>query len=125
MITFEEVQIIHEYLIDTFGGSKGIRDLDMLKSALNRPFSGSFDQEYYPDLLTKSTALIEALIKNHPFVDGNKRTGYVIFRLYLNKHGMDILANEDDKYDFVMRIAKGESEFNDIRNWIESHLVDK
>ena len=125
MIHIDEVLIIHDYLIETFGGLKGIRDIKLLASAMKRPYSGAFDDEFYPSVTLKAAALIEGIVKNHPFLDGNKRTAYVILRLFLNEHGKDILADEDDKYDMVMRIANSEIEFGEVHTWIENHLVDR
>jgi len=77
MITLQEVESIHEILIEKFGGSKGIRDRDILESAINRPYQ-TFDQkDLYPLPIDKAAAIFESLISNHPFVDGNKRTAYV------------------------------------------------
>ncbi len=89
MIQIEEVINIHDILIDRFGGSHGIRDHNALESAINRPFM-TFDQkELYPTQTEKAAALIESLISNHPFLDGNKRIGYVMMRYFLSK--MDLI----------------------------------
>ena len=75
MIRIEEVVNIHEILIDKFGGSHGIKDIKGLESVINRPFM-TFDQkDLYSTPVEKAAALIESLISNHPFVDGNKRIG--------------------------------------------------
>ena len=75
MISRNEVEHIHSLLIEEFGGSKGIRDVGALDAALHRPFV-TFDQkELYPEASDKASALLESIVKNHPFVDGNKRTG--------------------------------------------------
>lgn len=76
MITIEEVAQIHHLLIQEFGGAKGIRDAGALNAAINRPFA-TFDQkELYPIPTDKAAAIIENILLNHPFLDGNKRTGY-------------------------------------------------
>ena len=90
MIEIQEVLIVHDILIKEFGGAVGIRDYNLLVSALGRPFGGNQNIEYYPSVCDKAGALIESLIKNHPFVDGNKRTGYVIMRLFLISNGYNI-----------------------------------
>lgn len=110
MIELRDVLSIHKILIDQFGGSLGIRDQGALESALARPF-GTFDQvSFYPSPEEKSAALIESVIMNHPFIDGNKRIGYVLMRLTLLNSGVDILASEAEKYHFVMDIAAGKLE---------------
>jgi death-on-curing protein len=78
MIQLDDVLNIHEFLINKFGGSHGIRDINLLQSALARPFQ-TFDQkELYSSHVDKAAALIESIVTNHPFIDGNKRTGYLI-----------------------------------------------
>ena len=122
MITLKEVERIHEILIDKFGGSKGIRDRGILESAINRPFQ-TFDQtELYPLPVDKAAAIFESLISNHPFVDGNKRTAYVLMRLILRENNLDIFADQNEKYDFVLSAAKGEIKYDQIREWLTNHI---
>jgi len=84
MISFELVINLHGIIIDRLGGVHGIRDSKALESAIARPFM-TFDQEdLYPSPIDKAAALIESMISNHPFVDGNKRIGYVLMRYFLH-----------------------------------------
>jgi death-on-curing protein len=125
MIDLEDVLKIHELLINKFGGSQGIRDLNLLKSAISRPYQ-TFDQkDLYKTSTEKAAAIIESIIKNHPFIDGNKRTGYVLMRLILMDHGLDISANRNDKYDFVISIASGDLSHDQIKEWIKDHMIKK
>ena len=102
MISLREVERIHEILIDKFGGTTGIRDLGSLESAINRPYQ-TFDQrELYPDPIHKAAAIFKSLISNHPFIDGNKRTAYVLMRLVLLENGLSLQAEENEKYEFVI-----------------------
>ena len=123
MIELKDAISIHKILIDQFGGSLGIRDQGALESALARPF-GTFDQvNLYPSPEERAAALIESIIKNHPFIDGNKRIGYVLVRLTLLNEGMDILATEEEKYHFVIEIASAKIDYESILNWIKTHLT--
>ena len=122
MIDIQEVLVIHDTLIVQFGGSNGIRDYNLLVSAINRPFTGTGDTEFYPTMHEKAAALIESIVKNHPFVDGNKRTGYVMMRLFLLNNGFDIQASQDEKYTFVIRIASGSLTIEHITSWILEHI---
>ena len=107
MISQKEVESIHEILIDKFGGTKGIRDRGALESAINRPYQ-TFDQkELYPDPIGKAAAIFESLISNHPFIDGNKRTAFVLMRLTLLENNLDLHADQNQRYDFVLKAAKG------------------
>lgn len=96
MLPIKEVQQIHKILIDTFGGSHGIRNTSALESALARPFQTFDNKELYPTVIEKASALVESILNNHPFIDGNKRTGYVIMRLFLMDHGLDIDATQPE-----------------------------
>ena len=119
MINQEDVLKIHKILIDQFGGSHGVRDEGSLNSAINRPFA-TFDQhELYPAPIEKAAALLESIVTNHPFIDGNKRTGYVLARLLLLKSGLDIEATQEDKYELVIAVSKGEWKFEQIKNWLK------
>jgi death-on-curing protein len=122
MISLTLVINIHEILIDKFGGIHGIRDMQALDAAINRPFA-TFDKvDLYPTPIEKSAALLESLVTNHPFIDGNKRIGYVMMRLFLLNHKTDISASEDEKYDFVLRIANGNITFDQICKWISDRV---
>lgn len=107
MITIEIVVAIHGILIKRYGGSPGIRDRGALESAVNRPYQTFDGKELYETTVEKAAALIESLVKNHPFMDGNKRTGYTAMRILLRKDRRDVQATEEEKYDFVIKIARG------------------
>lgn len=121
MISEREVLEIHFILIERFGGSEGVRDQELLDSALNRPYQTFNGQELYPRPIDKAAAIIESIVKNHPFVDGNKRTGYVLARLLLMNEQRDIHANQEDKYQFVISISTGELNFDQIKAWLDKN----
>jgi|LZCG01.1.fsa_nt_gb death-on-curing protein len=123
MIDYKEAIKIQEILIDSFGGTKGIRDVSLLKSALSRPFQTFDKKELHKSIPEKAAAIIESIVINHPFLDGNKRVGYVLMRLYLMENNHDIQASFEEKLEFVTNIAKGIYKFNEIIQWIESKLV--
>lgn len=123
MISIDEVEQIHQSLIDNFGGSYGIRDMQALESALARPFQTFDNNDLYPSVLGKAAALVESILINHPFVDGNKRTGYTLLRLYLMSYGLDITASPDNKYEFIINIASGIMKYDAILNWLKSNTI--
>jgi len=123
MITVDNAIKIQNVLIEKFGGTSGLRDRNLLESALLRPYQTFDKKELYKTSVEKAAALIESLINNHPFLDGNKRFGYVAMRLLLLDYDLDIIATEDEKYEFVISIATGDLKFPDICNWINTHQL--
>ena len=118
MIPIKEVEQLHQILIAKFGGSHGIRDKSALESALARPFQTFDKKELYPSVLEKGASLIESILVNHPFIDGNKRTGYTLLRLFLLQNAIDITASKDNKYEFVINIASGTLKYEAIVSWL-------
>jgi len=123
MIGLEDVLVIHNVLIEKFGGASGIRDAGLLESAVNRPFATFDNKELYLAPSEKAAAILESIIINHPFIDGNKRTAYVLMRLVLLEYGFDILADESEKYKMVISASSGEIRYNEIKDWIEKRLI--
>jgi death-on-curing protein len=121
MISVKEAEEIHKILINRFGGSHGIRDKNGLESALARPFQTFENQELYPTVILKAAALLESVLANHPFIDGNKRIGYTLSRLFLLSNGMDIRASQNDRYEFIVSVASGKKDFDAIAEWLTSH----
>lgn len=113
---------IHEIVSERFGGSHAIRDIQILESAIARPFQTFDKKDIYFSPLDKAAALIESILMNHPFVDGNSRTGYVLMRLLLMGYGFDLSASEDEKFDFILSIAKGEINYDNIVVWLKGKI---
>ncbi|MEI7724937.1 MAG: type II toxin-antitoxin system death-on-curing family toxin [Bacteroidota bacterium] len=124
MIKVDLVITIHELLIEKYGGIHGIRDSKGLNSAITRPFMTFDQQELYPTPISKAAALIESLICNHPFLDGNKRIGYVMMRFFLLQNKLDIKATQSEKYNFVIKIANGQIQFEQILTWIKENAKE-
>ncbi len=125
MILVAEVEQLHKLLIDNFGGSHGIRDRQALDSALSRPFQTFDGNDLYPSAIEKAASLVESILINHPFIDGNKRTGYALLRLYLLYNDLDIIASPDNKYEFVINIASGTLKYDGIVSWLSSNTTEK
>jgi len=125
MIDSDEVIKIHNLLIDEFGGSKGVRDFNLLDSAINRPFQTFDKKDLYSTPIDKSAAIFQSLIINHPFIDGNKRIAYVLMRLILLQYNLDLRANQDEKYAFVLKAASGEMDIESIKDWIFTRIIQK
>jgi death-on-curing protein len=92
-LSAEQILFIHARMIEETGGSHGVRDLGMLLSALGRSQASFEDQDLYPDLISKAAALMESLICNHPFVDGNTRSGATAAGLLFRRNGYCLTAS--------------------------------
>ena len=119
LISVKQAVEIHEIVVKRFGGSMGIRDLGGLESALARPFKTFGGEDLYPDFFTKAAAVGESIIINHPFIDGNKRTGYVLMETVLRVANIKITATNDDLYNFVISISTGKKKFEEIVEWLK------
>lgn len=123
MISVTDALKIHQLLILNFGGSSGVRDMAGLEAAINRPLATFDSKELYPQPAEKAVAIIESIIINHPFVDGNKRTAYVLMRLLLLENGFDFSASSNEKYEFIINIASGNYKTEEIKKWITNHII--
>ncbi|MGD2178933.1 MAG: type II toxin-antitoxin system death-on-curing family toxin [Anaerolineae bacterium] len=120
-LTLEEVYLLHERVIQLTGGSSGLRDPGLLESAVARP-QASFDgEELYPDLWTKAAALMQSLIKNHPFVDGNKRTAVTATAIFLELNHRRLTASNDEVLRFAVQMAREQAELEEIAAWLQTH----
>lgn len=114
MILLEDILHLHQQSIDLHGGARGVRDISLLESAIARPFQTFGGDDLYPSPFEKAAALAESLIVNHPFVDGNKRTGTLAMVAFLMECGYKIIATEEDLYNFIISISTGEIKFDEI-----------
>jgi death-on-curing protein len=117
----EDCLAMHEKLLDRFGGLKGIRDEGLLDSALNKPkhqFSyGS------PSIFDMAASYAMGIVKNHPFLDGNKRTGFVAAALFIEANGFSFMATEEEAVIETLALAAGESSEGDYAAWLERNSV--
>lgn len=121
MISIDDILILHERSIADYGGMKGIRDLGMLESAIARPFQTFSGNELYPEPYQKAAALAESLIINHPFMDGNKRTGALTMIAFLNNTGYKLTASSDHLYQMIISISTGQLRFEEIVSWLKEN----
>ena len=118
-LTPEQVLFIHNLVVQKTGGSHGVRDLSMLLSALGRP-QASFDgRDLYEDLFLKAAALLDSLIRKHPFVDGNKRVAIVSTALFLQKNGYSLSVDNEELVQFALDCAQSKNSLKEITTWIE------
>ena len=121
MISIDDILILHERSIIDYGGMKGIRDPGMLESAIARPFQIFSGNELYPEAIQKAAALAESLIINHPFMDGNKRTGALTMIAFLNHAGYKLAASSDNLHQMIISISTGQLKFEEIVKWLKEN----
>ena len=117
----EQVLFIHARLISETGGSHGLLDLGLLKSAVARPQATFDGQDLYPDLFTKAAALLESLVGNHAFVEGNKRTAITAAGLFLYINGYRMIAENQELESFTLQCAQGLIPSDQMVVWLENN----
>lgn len=120
-LSLPEVLFIHDQAVKRFGGSFGLRDIGLLESALARPQASFGANDLYPTLFEKAAALIHSLLKNHPFVDGNKRTSYASVGLFLRKNGYVLTNNHIKSVGFAMNVENNHLSLEEIASWLKEH----
>ena len=120
-LTLDEALAIHAHQIERYGGALGLRDRGLLESALAMP-EATFAGEYlHPSLPEQAAAYLFHLVKNHPFVDGNKRVGLASSLAFLRLNGIRIRATDDDLVDLVMGVAEGRQTKADVAVFLREH----
>ncbi len=118
-LTPEQVLFLHSRLIGETGGGHGVRDLGMLLSAFGRPQATFDEKDLYPDLFSKTAALMDSLVRNHPFVDGNKRTAITASALFLRMNGYQLVVENDEMVRFTLACAQSERSLDEIADWFK------
>lgn len=120
--TLDEVVAIHFRITEKTGGSQGVRDWDLLSSALGRPQATFGGEDLYPDIFLKAAALTQSLSSNHPFVDGNKRTAIGTLEYFLYLNGLTMEATQREKVDFALWAENEKPKLEQIASWIKKHI---
>ena len=123
MILLEDILSLHDMSIRDYGGMQGIRDIGLLESAIARPFQTFDGKDLYFTSIEKAAALSESLIINHPFLDGNKRTGLLGMLSILLEYKIEINANEGDLYNSIIQLSTGEIKFDEIVAWLNKNAT--
>lgn len=124
-LTAEQVLFIHARLISETGGAHGVRDLGLLQSAVARPQAAFDGQDLYPDLFSKAAALLESLVGNHAFLDGNKRTAITSAALFLRVNSYRLNADNQQLEAFVLQCAQSLIPLEQIALWLKRHSEQK
>ncbi|MEK7424793.1 MAG: type II toxin-antitoxin system death-on-curing family toxin [Actinomycetota bacterium] len=114
-IEFLDLDDLVELARSLLGDPPAIRDIGLLGSAVARPQTAAFGEDAYPDLVTKAAALLQSIVNNHAFVDGNKRLGWLATAVFLELNGIKASrASNDDVYEFVVWVAASNPDYDDI-----------
>lgn len=122
-LTVEQVLFLHARLIEEIGGRHGVRDIGLLESAVARPEATVESDDLYADTFSKAAALMESLVQNHPFLDGNKRTGIAAAALFLRANGWRLSASNSRLEAFTWRAATSRLPLADSVAWFRVHSV--
>ena len=123
MILLSKAQIIllHSQLIAETGGSDGIRDDGLLESAVNTPVQSFDGTDLFPTTVEKAARLGFGLIKNHAFVDGNKRIGVYVMLSFLEMNGIRIRCTDEELVNIGLSVADGSMDYESLLNWVNDH----
>ncbi len=122
-LTLVEVLELHRRIIEKSGGATGIRNFGLLESAIAQPRMTFGGKELYSSLIGKSAALGFSIIMNHPFIDGNKRTGHAAAETLLVLNGMKIAASVDEQERIVLSVASGQMGREAFADWLNLHAI--
>ena len=121
VLTKRQILLLHRQLIEQTGGSDGIRDEGLLDSAMAAPFQSFDNADAYPALQQKAARLCFGLVKNHPFIDGNKRIGAHAMLVFLAVNGVELTYTQTELSDIILQVAASEKEYPDLLDWLIRH----
>jgi death on curing protein len=117
-VTLRDVIAAHDEAL-SYGGRTGILDINLIESAIGRPYSG-----YHRRISQKAAALLESLSRNHGFVDGNKRTALLVSLLMINRSGFDLQLTDNEQIDdIVVDVADGHMQFETLAGWFRERVI--
>lgn len=120
-LSVKDVLLLHNMAVDESGGSHGLRDLGLLESAVARPQASFGGQDLYPNIFLKSGVLIHGILRNHPFVDGNKRTAMYSAMTFLELNGYQFKAEHKEVVVFALKVENEKLSVEQIAKWLKEH----
>jgi len=123
-LSIEQVIELHDEMLKRYGGLPGIRDKNLLWSAIDAPKAAMFGQEMYPSVYEKAAAYLYHLVCNHPFNDANKRTGYAFMLVFLEVNNAKQFFTKEDLENLVVEIAKGKETKERITKLLETGSIE-
>lgn len=120
-LTPQQVLYIHTQVVKRTGGSQGVRDLSLVESAVFRSQASYGGEDLYPTIFLKAAALLQSLLMNHPFIDGNKRTALSSAGLFLLLNGYRLANSQQEEVDFAVSVDNKHLSIEVIASWLEKH----
>jgi death-on-curing protein len=122
LLALEQVLELHARILEQSGGAEGIRDTSALESSLDQPLQMFGGEDLYPSIPAKAAALCFFLVRNHPFVDGNKRIAHAAMEVVLVLNGFEVTASVDEQEQIMLTLAAGTLPREEFTLWLEQHL---
>lgn len=123
-LTIEQVIELHDEMLKRYGGLSGIRDKNLLWSAIDAPKAVMFGLEMYPSIYEKAAAYLYHIVCNHPFNDANKRTGYAVTLVFLEVNNIKPVFKKEDLESLVIAVAQGKETKERITKFLEQGYLD-
>ena len=123
VLSKSQIRLLHTQLIEQTGGTDGVRDDGLLDSALCAPFQSFDGIDVFPSIQQKAARLGFGLIKNHPFVDGNKRIGAHVMLIFLALNHIELKYTQEELTEIILKVAGGESSYEGLLQWIIQHQL--
>jgi death on curing protein len=121
-LSLDEIVAIHRDQVERYGGSPGVRDWGLLKSAVAMPMASFSGQYLHGDVCEMAAAYLFHLVQNHPFIDGNKRVGTVAADVFLTLNGSQLTAMKEDLLDLVLSVARGETSKSAVAEFFRANV---
>jgi len=122
--TIQDIYELHKQLENAFILSSGVRDENLLASAVYTPFQTFMENDLYPSIYDKAAQLCYGIANNHPFTDGNKRTALHSMYVYLIINGFDITATQQDVENMIIDVAAGNMTNTELVQWLQKNTVE-
>ncbi len=120
-LSAEEILVLHALVIDEYGGSHGVREIELLKSVAHKPQATFSGKDLYPTLWEKAAVLCEALVNYHVFVDGNKRTALIATARFLIVNGWELTATNNAAEKAIIGIVTKSMNVDSLAQWFKKH----
>ena len=120
-LSVEQVLKLHQLMLQSTGGAEGVRDKSALESAIYHAFASFEEKALYPSIEEKAARQAYAIIRSHPFVDGNKRVGLLVMLVFLELNGIELRFTQDELIELGFSAAAGHIDDQKLIDWINAH----